>query len=306
MAPPNMSSFFTFAELPAGSDRATELAMRLSWHKDEFDRPCRSFLKRLRQRDEKWGFTIYRTVYTPGSDALFQSVLEKIKDCLAISLRSELQSIHWRRDHPRAFGTGETPPPLISAGPCDQVEDQYEPLVIEDREVWDGASIEDVRAHFRDTIFLEFLRSGDIAYGPAEKNTIPHTPLAQDPKTSICLVIDMEALISMVSTGVVERGVFGLREEDLLASPVDPKEYMESRPLRWGKHGFVKGVDADWPRHDDIWGNDDNEPSMLGRRNGIPDPPRRVSRYQGWKRVGCEALWGQYNDELRDGGRLGR
>lgn len=176
--------------------------------------------------------------------------------------------------------------------------------MIEDSEVWDGASIEDVRAHFRDTIFLEFLRSGDIPYGPAEENTIRHTPLAQDPKTSICLVIDEEALGWITNSKRVERGVYGLREEDLRASPVDPKGYIESWPLREGQHGFVKGVEADWLRHMDI--SEENEPSMCGARNGIPDPPRRVSLYQGWRPVRCEELWYLYNDKLRDGGRLGR
>ncbi|OBT69202.1 hypothetical protein VE03_01881 [Pseudogymnoascus sp. 23342-1-I1] len=306
MALPNMSSFFTFAELPMGSDRETEMAMIRSWHRDEFSRPCRQFLKRLYQRDTTWGFTIYRTVYTPESDALFLSALERLKDCLAISLRSELQSIHWRRDHPRAFGTGETPPPLVDAGPCDQVDDQYDPLVIEDREVWNGASIEDVRAHFREGIFLASLREADFPFGPEKENTIPHTPLAQDPKTSVCLVIDEEVLGWIANSKRVERGVYGLRDEDLRASPVDPREYMDSRPLRWGEHGFVKGVDADWPRHMDIWDNEDNEPSMLGARNGIPDPPRRVSQYQGWRPVRCEEVWDLYNDRTRDGGRLGR
>lgn len=83
-----------------------------------------------------------------------------------------------------------------------------------------------------------------------------------------------------------------LREEDLRASPVDPKVYMESYPLTTGQHGFVKGVNADWPQH--IWEKDENEPSMLGARNGKPDPPRRASQYQGWGSVRCEELWGLY------------
>lgn len=44
---------------------------------------------------------------------------------------------------------------------------------------------------------------------------------------------------------------------------------------------------------------------MLGRRTGIPDPPRPVSQYQGWKPVGCDQLWDFYNDRFRDGGSLG-
>lgn len=42
------------------------------------------------------------------------------------------------------ISNGETPRPIMDPGPCDQVEAQYEPLVIEGPEVWDGASIEDI------------------------------------------------------------------------------------------------------------------------------------------------------------------
>ncbi|KFZ16366.1 hypothetical protein V502_05135 [Pseudogymnoascus sp. VKM F-4520 (FW-2644)] len=300
--PPNMS-YFTFAELPMGSDRDTQIATRRSFHSDEFDRPCRRFLQRLSQRDEKWGFTIYRTVYTPESDSLFLSALEKIKACFATALRYELRSNYERRAY--ATATGDPPPLLISPGPCNQVEDQYNPLVIDDRKVWDGASIEDVRAHFRDAIFLESLRMGYIEFGPQKEHTMPYTPLAQDPKSSICLVIDAEALSLIANTELLDRGMYSLMKEEIGATLNDLTVGLKMRALKQGQHGFVKGVDADWPRHSDIWGSDENEPSMLGARNGIPDPPRRLSQYQGWRPVGCEKLWALYNDECRDGGRLG-
>jgi hypothetical protein len=81
--------------------------------------------------------------------------------------------------------------------------------------------------------------------------------------------------------------------------PNDPMMHLDPRPFKWGQHGRVKGVDADWPRHSDIWETDENEPSMLGARNGVPDPPRRVSQYHGWRPVECEELWCQGGDIYR-------
>jgi hypothetical protein len=95
------------------------------------------------------------------------------------------------------------------------VEDQYDPLVIEDGEVWDGASIEDVRVHFRDAIFYEALELQRISYDPQTEHTTPMTHLAQDPKSSICLVIDAEALSWMTNSEPRERGMYCLREEEL-------------------------------------------------------------------------------------------
>jgi hypothetical protein len=190
-------------------------------------------------------------------------------------------------------------------GPCEQAEDQYQPLVIEDREMWDGASIEDVRAHFRDAIFLKALRLGHLSYGPEKEHTTPSTPLASDPQSSICLVLDAEALGWMANGRLPDIEIYGLSEEELRALPTKPFPYLNTWPLRNGEHGRVKGVDADWPRHVDIWSQDRNESSMLGARNRIPDPPRAVSQYQGWRPVRCEELWDLY-DDLSDGGRLGR
>lgn len=117
------------------------------------------------------------------------------------------------------------------------MEDQYDPLVIEDREVWDGASIEDVRAHFRDAIFHEALELQRISYDPETEHTTPMTHLAQDPKSSICLVIDAEALSWMTNSR--ERGMYCLREEELRAMPNDPMMHLDSRPFKWGQHGRV-------------------------------------------------------------------
>lgn len=191
----------------------------------------------------------------------------------------------------------------MDPGPCDQVEAQYEPLVIEDSEVWDGASIEDIRAHFRDAIAQEYLETGNAIYGPEKANTLPWTYVAQDPKSSICLVIDAEALEWMEDTELLKKGWCWNGEMKQLS--VHEELRVGLWPFAEGQHGILKGVDADWPRHSDIWGDEGNEASMLGRRNGIPDPPRPVSQYQGCKPVRCDELWDFYNDRFRDGGSLG-
>ncbi|KFY44705.1 hypothetical protein V494_01361 [Pseudogymnoascus sp. VKM F-4513 (FW-928)] len=259
---------------------------------------------RLNPRDEKWGFTIYRTVYTPDSDAQFRSALDKIKTCYEISLREELRSDISIRSYEMEHGGPARP--LFDPAPCDQVESQYGPLVIEDKEVWDGASIEDVRSHFRDAIFHEARKVRRIYYDVQKANTIPATHLAQDPKSSVCLVIDEEVLGWMDRGEALDREEYRRTEEELRGSPGDAGLRRGFYPFRMGRHGFVKGVDADWPPHNKIWEEEENEPSMLGARNGVPEPPRPVSRYKGWRPIGCEELWGWYDDETRDGGRLGR
>lgn len=189
-------------------------------------------------------------------------------------------------------------------GPCDQVEDLYEPLVIEDREKWDGASIEDVRAHFRDAIFLKAYHSQGLSYDPHKEGTTPMTHYAQDPQSSICLVVDAEVLEWMADVEMLKRVIYGLSEEELRALPKDSRLYSSCTvPTMTGR---IKGVDADWPRHKDIWSTGGNESSRLGAMEGIPDPPRPVSQYKGWKPVQFDSLWALYKDELRDGGRLGR
>jgi hypothetical protein len=156
--------------------------------------------------------------------------------------------------------------------------------------MWDRASIEDVRAHFRDAIFLKSLRLGHLLYGPEEEHTIPWTPLARDPQSSICLVLDAEALGCMANGKLPEMEIYGLSEEKLRTLPRETSPYLNMWPLKMGQHGRLKGVDADWPRHRDILDIDGNESSLLGARNRIPDPPRAVSQYQGWMPVRCEEL----------------
>lgn len=204
------------------------------------------------------------------------------------------------------INNGETPRPLMSVGPCDQIDDQYGPLVIEDPELWDGASIGDVRAHFRDAIFYEARESECINYDVSQEDTFPWSHIAQDPRSSVCLVIDAEALEWMGNSETPAREIHGMREEELRERPNDPMVQLDMRRSRRRNCGRVKGVDADWPPHRDIWRHVGNEPSLLGGRNRIPDPPRPVSQYPGWKPVRCDMLWGLYKDELRDGGRLER
>lgn len=220
-----------------------------------------------------------------------------MKECIAIYLRSEYRDFCVLRTSPSRHGQ----PPLlpIDAGPCDQVEDQYDPLVIEDPEIWDGASIEDIRAHFRDSIVRKCMDLGNLHYGPVQDRTIPITPFGADPQSSVCLLIDAEVLEWMANTEMPDRAFYCVSEEELQTSLERRVPY-----LTLSQHALVKGIDADWPRHDHIWDPERNESSLLGRRNGIPDPPRPVSQYRGWRPIRCESLWDLYYG-LEYGGRLG-
>jgi hypothetical protein len=86
-----------------------------------------------------WGYTIYRTTYTPQSHTAFPRIVDLttayIKDGFYKDYRSCL------RYNRRADEFNRTP--------FDEIWAKYKPRVVEDASQFDGVSLEQVRAHFK-------------------------------------------------------------------------------------------------------------------------------------------------------------
>lgn len=96
---------------------------------------CRN-LRSLQQ--PTWGFTIFRTVYTPESDTQFPLLLAKLDAYVKDSVDAELR--------PNPFMAPSTEP-AFDSGPNEEMKRRYVNVVVEDREL-DGASIDEVRDAF--------------------------------------------------------------------------------------------------------------------------------------------------------------
>ncbi|CEJ61909.1 hypothetical protein POX_h09379 [Penicillium oxalicum] len=133
------------------------------WYKHN-TRPSVMFIKRLSCLP--WGFVIYRTVYTAESDRLWSTCLAKID-----------RYVHW------SIGDiDEDEYPDSDPFPEKFVRETYKNVIFEDRERWEGASLEQIRADFKQ--YSEFLGMEDGSHIPWSK---------------ACLVIDEQCLNSIVS-----------------------------------------------------------------------------------------------------------
>jgi hypothetical protein len=104
--------------------------------KREWQRPICVNLRSLHQRT--WGFTIFRTVYTPQSDVQFPLFLAKLDVYVKNSIDDGIM--------PPLFSNLITEPPFDS-GPNEEMKRRYANDVIEDP-ILDGASVDDVRDAF--------------------------------------------------------------------------------------------------------------------------------------------------------------
>ncbi|OQE46117.1 hypothetical protein PENCOP_c001G02232 [Penicillium coprophilum] len=86
-----------------------------------------------------WGYTIYRTTYTPQSNAGFPRMVDLTANYMKDGFYSCYESS--RQYNPRANEFKITP--------WDEIWPNYQPRVIEDSSQFDGASIDQLREHFR-------------------------------------------------------------------------------------------------------------------------------------------------------------
>ncbi|KGO42823.1 hypothetical protein PEX1_042360 [Penicillium expansum] len=121
-----------------------------------------------------WGYTIYRTVYTPESDLYWEAAADAIRSNIFATLDWELH--HGRRQHEQSHRI---------------LRDGYRSLVFDDETRFDGASIAQVREDFR-----AFVESEVGALGN---------------RFRWCLVIDEEALKCFIRH---QKSLAGQSEQD--------------------------------------------------------------------------------------------
>ncbi|KAJ6098568.1 hypothetical protein N7467_000103 [Penicillium canescens] len=140
---PSWPERWTHPEFMVSHDERRARWFQQTWRKDK-SRISVNFIGKFKW---PWGFIIYRTVYTPESDKVWTSCLDKIT-----------RYIHWEIDH--------------IDGPR---------VILEDRERWDRASWDQIRADFNAHLESLGVQVGDDV-----------------PRFTACLVIDEKCLQSIV------------------------------------------------------------------------------------------------------------
>ncbi|KAJ5897088.1 uncharacterized protein N7473_006487 [Penicillium subrubescens] len=154
------------------------------WFKDR-RRASVEFMGRLKW---PWGFIIYRTVYTPESDRLWSACLDKIEG----SVRRDIDE------------SGEK---YADQYPERILKETFKNVILEDRECWDFASVEQIRADF-----IAYLQSMGSSIGD------------DVPRSTVCLVINDACLQSI-------RNTF---------------DEPENNRGSWAPTGFVGAIDPDY------------------------------------------------------------
>jgi len=106
------------------------------------ERECETFLRRLHP-GSTWGYTLYRTTYTPESDAHWPSIIALLSSYIRSSIEFDLCA---PKIHPEFY---------VGCAPCDpepnrKVREMFRWDVVSNAAQFDGATIDDVRVHFRD------------------------------------------------------------------------------------------------------------------------------------------------------------
>ncbi|KFY59938.1 hypothetical protein V496_05479 [Pseudogymnoascus sp. VKM F-4515 (FW-2607)] len=135
----------------------------------------RSTCRNLRSLHQPtWGFTIFRTVYTPQSDAQFSLFLAKLDSYVKSSIDYELR--------PSPFIAPSTEAPFDSS-PNEEMKRRHANDVIEDLNL-DGASIDEVRS-----AFTKWLKDSGVDLELPD----PYT------RHRVCIMVDEAVLNSVVA-----------------------------------------------------------------------------------------------------------
>ncbi|OQD71978.1 hypothetical protein PENPOL_c001G06312 [Penicillium polonicum] len=86
-----------------------------------------------------WGYTIYRTTYTPQSNAAFPRMVDLTTKYMKNAFYKDYETSLRERSRANEF----------NITPWDEIWPNYQPRVIEDTSRFDGASIDQLREHFR-------------------------------------------------------------------------------------------------------------------------------------------------------------
>ncbi|KAJ5639540.1 uncharacterized protein N7484_007402 [Penicillium longicatenatum] len=139
-----------------------------------------------------WGYTIYRTVYTPESDLHWEAAADAIRANIFATLDWQLKNGRRQDKHSHRL-----------------VREGYRSLVFEDKARFDGATISQIREHF--------------------KASVNNEPAPLGNRFRWCLVIDQEALQSFIR------------------HPEPAGTYIQDEPDAKEKNGaWVTVVDPDW------------------------------------------------------------
>lgn len=92
----------------------------------------------VKRHEPTWGFAIYRTIYTPESDAAFAGVV----DTITAYVKSEFyQTYQYLRQHRRTADKA-------NIAVFDELWAAYKPRVLDDATQFDGLSIDQLRIYF--------------------------------------------------------------------------------------------------------------------------------------------------------------
>ncbi|CAG8211342.1 unnamed protein product [Penicillium nalgiovense] len=92
----------------------------------------------LKRVEPTWGFTVYRTIYTPESDAAFADVVDLITAYLKDGFYKQYKSL---RENPRTADQADE-------AVFDELWAAYKPRVMDDATQFDGLSIDQLRTQF--------------------------------------------------------------------------------------------------------------------------------------------------------------
>ncbi|CDM37042.1 unnamed protein product [Penicillium roqueforti FM164] len=163
---------------PDFTKEASENWEKEPWYRSTTDRITHRFLTKQFPYHFPWGYIIYRTVYTPESEELWPIAKEKLIRVMHEWMKGELH-------HETRYGNDPRPEQLI--------EESHKDVIISDPGRWDGASIEQVRAHF-----AQYLRK------------IKQEEHCDDSRFAVCLMIDERSLNSLVKTDDPHGGFVGV------------------------------------------------------------------------------------------------
>lgn len=122
---PSWPKRWTHPEFADSSDERRARWIQQDWYRDR-ERISVNFMRGVKW---PWGFIIYRTVYTPESDQVWSACLDKIEE----SVRRGIDV------HGKEYAD-QTPERIL--------KETFQNVILEDRERWDGASLEQIRADF--------------------------------------------------------------------------------------------------------------------------------------------------------------
>ncbi|KAL5316366.1 hypothetical protein ACEPPN_015411 [Leptodophora sp. 'Broadleaf-Isolate-01'] len=107
----------------------------------DYDRDVRAFLRtNINSRHPTWGYTIYRTVYTAESEEAWPSIVTKINEYIRHDIFREIES------HKKYYEITHGP---LDPSPNEQVWELHKPTIVSDPALYDGATFEDIRRHWR-------------------------------------------------------------------------------------------------------------------------------------------------------------